>query len=293
MNIQIRLIAIIVCVLVGFFFPISFGLAAVIAWSLYEEIRDQKGAEPAWSDPLNALTADDEGWLRQFQLRCESPAEVAFLDAMVTSFGLTPYKGCLVGGGIMLQLQVPVAKYRLDFLIDEELIVEVDGAKWHSSPEALARDAERDDVMSKKGYETLRIPAKFPLYNPDLAVAKFREAYEARLARQAQNQSVPGQKSEIENKSNLEGHSVSRPQSPLAALTATAESSVDRFSSAVETLNTRLEAFNKRAAQWKEDDLKRVQQQSEERKKCLKAELEDNPEAKAIYDDLMSKMSRR
>lgn len=293
MNIPIRLLAILVCVLVGFFFPISFGLAAVIAWSLYEEIRDQRGAKPAWSDPLNALTADDEGWLQQFQLRCESPAEVAFLDAMVASFGLTPYKGSLVGGGIMLQLQVPVAKYRLDFLIDEELIIEVDGAKWHSSPQAIARDAERDDVLSKKGYETLRIPAKFPLYNPDLAVAKFREAYEARLAQQAQNQSVPGQKSEIENKSNLEGHSVSRPQSPLAALTATAESSVDRFSSALETLNTRLEAFNKRAAQWKEDDLKRVQQQSEERKKCLKAELEDNPEAKAIYDDLMSKMSRR
>lgn len=127
-------------------------------------------------DFLDTLTEDDESWLTHFQDRCESPAELAFLDAMASAFNLTPDRGRLRGDGLSLRLQVPVLSYRLDFLVDDDLVVEIDGALWHSSPEAKARDAARDEVLSAKGYRILRIPAKIALYKPAEAVRRVRQA---------------------------------------------------------------------------------------------------------------------
>ena len=76
--------------------------------------------------------------------------EISFLNAMVAAFELTPVNGRLKGEGLTLQMQVPVMSYRLDFLIDDRLVVEVDGARWHSSPEAIERDAERDGAFNER-----------------------------------------------------------------------------------------------------------------------------------------------
>jgi len=132
------------------------------------------------------LTAEDDNWLRLYRSICESPAETAFLDAMVSAFDLKPDTGRLVGGGLLLQIQVPVGNYRLDFLVDKKLVIEVDGARWHSSPEAVERDAARDKVLSGKGFEVLRISARTTLYNPDQAIALVRKTRAQWLARKAQ-----------------------------------------------------------------------------------------------------------
>ncbi|HCP81984.1 MAG TPA: hypothetical protein DIT67_10475 [Octadecabacter sp.] len=140
MNIPFRVLAVIVCFFVGFIFPISFGLAALIAWSIYEDVTEPATKEPPRPNRLERLTEEDDDWPHIFRSVCESPAEEAFLNAMVPAFDLKPDKGRLAGSGLTLQMQVPVANYRLDFLVDKGLVVEVDGARWHSSPEAVERD---------------------------------------------------------------------------------------------------------------------------------------------------------
>lgn len=146
-------------------------LQLLVIWGVTIWLQPEDREPAGRSSKLVALTVEDEGWLRAFQHVCESPAERAFLDAMVAEFDLEPHNGCLLGRGVLLQMQVPVENYRLDFLIDDRLVVEVDGARWHSSPEAVERDAARDQALSSKGFEILRIPAKTALYHPDEAVS--------------------------------------------------------------------------------------------------------------------------
>ena len=69
-----------------------------------------------------------------------------------------------MGQEIALELQFPIDKCRADFLINECLIVEIDGAAYHTSKEAVARDARRDKYSRRQGFQILRIPAKYPLY---------------------------------------------------------------------------------------------------------------------------------
>lgn len=137
MNIPFRVVCVIVCFFMGFVFPLSFGLAAFIAWSIYGDVTGPITEVPSRQDKLKTLTAEDEGWLDSFRDFCESPAETAFLDAMVPAFDLKPEEGLLSGDGLKLQMQIPVSHYRLDFLVDKRLIVEIDGAAYHSSPEAV------------------------------------------------------------------------------------------------------------------------------------------------------------
>ena len=93
MNIPFRIVAVIVCFFIGFVFPLSFGLAALIAWSIYSDVTEPIIEVPSRQDKLKALTAADEGWLNSFRSICESPAEIAFLDAMVSAFDLKPESG--------------------------------------------------------------------------------------------------------------------------------------------------------------------------------------------------------
>jgi hypothetical protein len=128
--------------------------------NLRDDLKDQ---------PQQALA-----WMDHYRAACESPAEVAFLEAMVSAFNLRPVGGpgsTLKGSGLSLRMQVWVDRYRLDFLANDSLVIEVDGAKWHSSEEAKLRDSTRDASLRTRGYAVLRIPAKIPLYDPDRAVA--------------------------------------------------------------------------------------------------------------------------
>ena len=66
-----------------------------------------------------------------------------------------------MGQEITLELQFPIDKCRADFLINDCLIVEIDGAAYHTSKEAVARDARRDKYIRRQGFHILRIPAKY------------------------------------------------------------------------------------------------------------------------------------
>ncbi|WP_263846932.1 endonuclease domain-containing protein [Sedimentimonas flavescens] len=264
-------------------------LQLVVIWGVTAWIRPKDEDAPGPPSKLETLTADDEDWQRYFQHQCESPAEVAFLDAMVEAYILTPEKGRLRGGGLTLQMQVPVKNYRLDFLIDNGLIVEVDGAQWHSSPEAIERDAERDKALAAKGYEILRIPAKVTLYKPDDAIKQVRQARSVWMARKAKARASRAQGADgTFADQKLLTH---EPKFSISGLVASVENGLDSFTAGMNGISTDLKQFNERARKWAEEDRERVAKEAEDRKRRLEAEVDAmDPETRIIYDRLMKKL---
>jgi very-short-patch-repair endonuclease len=174
-----------VCMLLGFVFFPMFLVGAFIGWCILENIWNApltraQNADTAASIYAGSIIPMSVEYLREC---CESPAETAFLDAMVSGYDLKTGPGAATGRGLRLRSQIPMGRarlssrnfhspYRADFLVDEKLVVEIDGAAFHSSPEAVVRDRIRDEHLQKEGYTILRIPAKVVFDNPKEAVKR-------------------------------------------------------------------------------------------------------------------------
>ncbi|WP_242122371.1 endonuclease domain-containing protein, partial [Sphingomonas lacusdianchii] len=150
-------------------------IAAIIVYHfLPEKVRAPERANPK---PRHVFASEsDTNWRANFHANTESPAEVAFINAMIDGFDLRPKHGALFSDALRLDLQVEQGHYRADFMINHWLVVEIDGAAWHSSDEAKANDARRDVYFESLGYTTLRIPAKTALYQPHNATSSVRMA---------------------------------------------------------------------------------------------------------------------
>jgi very-short-patch-repair endonuclease len=165
------------------FWPLLF-VGGVIAWSVYGDIRDEperKRQKAEIKARLNEPVA-----VEALRRNCESPAEEAFFDAMVSAYRMTAGPGCIAGDGIQMRTQSGHGQLRIgrstawrefrgDFLVDEKLVVEIDGATWHGSADAIARDAARDKVIVAEGYTVLRIPASVVFKTPSEAVRRVEE----------------------------------------------------------------------------------------------------------------------
>lgn len=147
-------------------------LMAVVYHFRSPERPKRADPKPRW---VSANVADSE-WRSKFHAMCESPAEVAFVDALIDGFGLIPRYGALFSETLRIDLQVEQDHYRADFMANRWLVIEVDGAAWHGSEEAKARDAMRDRYFESLGYTVLRIPAKAALTKPAEAVRSVQEA---------------------------------------------------------------------------------------------------------------------
>jgi len=95
---------------------------------------------------------------------------------MIATLDMRPHHGSLVSDGVRLDFQVEEGQYRVDFLVNQWLVVEIDGAAYHSSPEAKMRDARRDRYFEGLGYSVLRIPAKIIFQNVKEAVDQVQAA---------------------------------------------------------------------------------------------------------------------
>jgi len=63
--------------------------------------------------------------------------------------------------GISYQVQVPIDRYTVDFLVpSRNLVIECDGHRWHSSDQARAKDRRRDQLLTSLGYSILRLPER-------------------------------------------------------------------------------------------------------------------------------------
>ena len=67
--------------------------------------------------------------------------------------------GCLKGANIEFKQQVPINRFTVDFLVEEKLVVEVEGGIYHDNPDRVKRDLIRQDILKAEGYEVLRIPS--------------------------------------------------------------------------------------------------------------------------------------
>ena len=283
MNIPFRVLAAAVCFFIGFVFPLSFGLAALIAWSIYGDITEPITEAPSQQDKLKALTAADEGWLDNFYAVCESPAETAFLDAMVLAYDLKPEKGFLSGDGIKLQMQVSVSRYRLDFLVDELLIVEVDGAAYHSSPEAVERDRIRDSAMKSAGYEVLRIPAKITLYSPKEAVERVRVARAEAVKTVQKWQAEEAKRKELKLQEIKDSFRPSQIANTVKNATNTVVDGLDKA-------NAYVEREHKKAKELERLELEKME---EERNRRIQEELDAEPELRKQYEKLAAEFGIR
>lgn len=52
--------------------------------------------------------------------------------------------------------QVNIGQYRVDFLLPNNIIVEIDGHEFHSTPQQKAADARRDRYLQNQGYRVYR-----------------------------------------------------------------------------------------------------------------------------------------
>ncbi|WP_242703541.1 DUF559 domain-containing protein [Arthrobacter sp. D5-1] len=77
--------------------------------------------------------------------------------------------------GIAFDAQVAIPGVgRVDFLLQEFLIVEVDGFAYHSSRQALRNDLSRNNASTVNGYAVLRYPPEVIWFEPDRVVAEVR-----------------------------------------------------------------------------------------------------------------------
>lgn len=161
----------------GFIFPLLFIVATLLVWSIVADHRRPKDVHPnGWFDRRWSVTAEDSDWVSCFLPICESPAETGFLEAMIPAFDLKPEKGVLRSETLKLDLQAKIPPYRVDFLANDWLVIEIDGAAYHSSPEAIARDRARDKDLQSGPYTVLRIPAKVVFTAPGDAVERVKAA---------------------------------------------------------------------------------------------------------------------
>ena len=63
--------------------------------------------------------------------------------------------------------QYPIEKFFADFYFpDDNIVLEIDGSAWHSSPEQVARDIVRDKIMNSLGFCVVRVKATVAYENP-------------------------------------------------------------------------------------------------------------------------------
>lgn len=77
--------------------------------------------------------------------------------------------------------EVPIGRYRVDVLWpDTMLVVEMDSAKWHSTPGKLEHDKRRDAELAARGYLTLRITWNELTQRPAEVIARIAQTYATR-----------------------------------------------------------------------------------------------------------------
>lgn len=160
----------------GFVFWPMFAVAGYLAWRLLKGGEGQ-GRKVSGLPDHRTVGADHPRWRAAWLSACESPAESEFLEAMIRVCRLKPDRGVLGSPEMKLRMQVPIGRYRADFVVDGWLVVEIDGAAYHSSREAVARDRERDRYMAGLGLTVLRIPARTVFRTPVIAVRRVRAAH--------------------------------------------------------------------------------------------------------------------
>lgn len=85
------------------------------------------------------VSSNTPNWQKLFLALCESPPEEMFLAEMIDLYGLQPNRGDLESSLFKIGLQVSIGNYRVDFLINDRFVIEIDGKTYHSDPKSRIR----------------------------------------------------------------------------------------------------------------------------------------------------------
>lgn len=91
-------------------------------------------------------------------LRKDSTAESIFYDM-------------LIGTALDLKFQHNIGPYRADYLINNEIVLELDGPQHEKK-----RDTKRDRYMRKMGYKIIRVPLWVLELSPESVIEEIKEA---------------------------------------------------------------------------------------------------------------------
>lgn len=104
-----------------------------------------------WQRALASLPHGRAGWVARIDHICESGTEVLWWFRMRNHH-------------LAVRRQVEIDGIgRVDFLIGERLVIEVDGAEYHTDPDAFERDRLRDALLSARGFRVLRFSYRLVL----------------------------------------------------------------------------------------------------------------------------------
>lgn len=101
---------------------------------------------------------------------CDSPLESTLISCAFKELNATPlYQQCYTvfidETQITVQTQVKLGCYRVDMLVNNKLVVELDGRTYHS--DRFEEDRHRDQyILTEFGYHTVRLTGKQAFSNP-------------------------------------------------------------------------------------------------------------------------------
>jgi very-short-patch-repair endonuclease len=121
--------------------------------------------------------------------RCESPIELGFCLSLFQVQGITAVEGDftptllprLVSGGRVIAVfaQQPILHYRADFLLvglsptlaePQFIVIECDGAAFHSTREQVRRDVGRQAALVNTGFRVIRFTGSQIYSTPEVTI---------------------------------------------------------------------------------------------------------------------------
>lgn len=128
--------------------------------NIYTPLKDND-----YNNFIESLGSEFEHVLRL----CDSIPELVLLRQMIRQWNLKPKQDVLVGKH-NVRVQHQLGSYRLDFLIDRNINVEVDGIRFHAIPERYKKDRMRDQVVINKKIIPIRFYADQVMYESSYCV---------------------------------------------------------------------------------------------------------------------------
>lgn len=109
--------------------------------------------------------------------RSPRASEIARVAGALSDSGLeSHFCALLTAAAIIVRQQVRIDGHRVDGLIGERLVVQLDGFAFHSTPADRRRDLEQDARLVLRGYAVLRFDDAQVMFDPDAVLDRIRTA---------------------------------------------------------------------------------------------------------------------
>lgn len=106
----------------------------------------------------SALHSGAVGRLEVGSALASLPAVLAQLDGTAEGGGESLARSRLRRRGLRVRTQVMIDGVgRVDLLVGDRLVIEIDGRRWHSDPRSFERDRARDFELAARGYRVIRL----------------------------------------------------------------------------------------------------------------------------------------